>query len=68
MIEEVIEKYNYSPDLANFLRKLYPYLLEYFGSSNKDVIDNTKREELLALINNEYHPLFNKIVKESRSV
>lgn len=39
MIERVIEKYNYSVDLANFLRDLYPWLIEYFGSDKKDIID-----------------------------
>ena len=39
MIESVIEKYNYSVDLANFLRDLYPWLIEYFGSDKKDIID-----------------------------
>ena len=41
MIESVIEKYNYSVDLANFLRDLYPWLIEYFGSDKKDIIDAT---------------------------
>ena len=41
MIERVIEKYNYSVDLANFLRDLYPSLIEYFGSDKKDIIDAT---------------------------
>ena len=41
MIERVIEKYNYSVDLANFLRDLYPWLIEYFGSDKKDIIDAT---------------------------
>ena len=39
MIESVIEKYNYPADLANFLRDLYPWLIEYFGSDKKDIID-----------------------------
>lgn len=39
MIESVIEKYNYPDDLANFLRDLYPWLIEYFGSDKKDIID-----------------------------
>ena len=39
MIESVIEKYNYSVDLANFLRDLYPWLIEYFGEDKKDIID-----------------------------
>lgn len=39
MIERVIEKYNYPDDLANFLRDLYPWLIEYFGSDKKDIID-----------------------------
>lgn len=39
MIEKVIEKYNYPDDLANFLRDLYPWLIEYFGSDKKDIID-----------------------------
>lgn len=41
MIERVIEKYNYPDDLANFLRDLYPWLIEYFGSDKKDIIDAT---------------------------
>ena len=41
MIEKVIEKYNYPDDLANFLRDLYPWLIEYFGSDKKDIIDAT---------------------------
>ena len=41
MIERVIEKYNYPHDLANFLRDLYPWLIEYFGSDKKDIIDAT---------------------------
>lgn len=42
MIEKVIKKFNYSEYLAEFLRKLYPFLIEYF-----------KDEELIfnALIN-----------------
>lgn len=40
MIESVIEKYNYPADLANFLRELYPWLIEYFGSDKKDIIDD----------------------------
>lgn len=40
MIESVIEKYNYPADLANFLRDLYPWLIEYFGSDKKDIIDD----------------------------
>ena len=39
MIEKLIEKYNYPDDLANFLRDLYPWLIEYFGSDKKDIID-----------------------------
>lgn len=39
MIESVIEKYNYPDDLANFLRDLYPWLIEYFGEDKKDIID-----------------------------
>ena len=39
MIESVIEKYNYPDNLANFLRDLYPWLIEYFGSDKKDIID-----------------------------
>ena len=39
MIESVIKKYNYPDDLANFLRDLYPWLIEYFGSDKKDIID-----------------------------
>lgn len=39
MIDKVIEKYNYPDDLANFLRELYPWLIEYFGSDKKDIID-----------------------------
>lgn len=39
MIDKVIEKYNYPADLANFLRDLYPWLIEYFGSDKKDIID-----------------------------
>lgn len=41
MIEKLIEKYNYPADLANFLRDLYPWLIEYFGSDKKDIIDAT---------------------------
>lgn len=40
MIDKVIEKYNYPDDLANFLRELYPWLIEYFGSDKKDIIDD----------------------------
>lgn len=39
MIESVIEKYNYPDDLANFLRDLYHWLIEYFGEDKKDIID-----------------------------
>lgn len=39
MIEKLIEKYNYPDDLANFLRDLYPWLIEYFGSDKKDIVD-----------------------------
>ena len=39
MIDKIIEKYNYPADLANFLRDLYPWLIEYFGSDKKDIID-----------------------------
>lgn len=41
MIEKLIEKYNYPADLANFLRDLYPWLIEYFGNDKKDIIDAT---------------------------
>ncbi len=41
MIDKIIEKYNYPADLANFLRDLYPWLIEYFGKDKKDIIDAT---------------------------
>lgn len=41
MIDKIIEKYNYPDDLANFLRDLYPWLIEYFGEDKKDIIDTT---------------------------
>lgn len=39
MIEDVIKKFNYDDNLASFLRKLYPYLIEYFKTTNKDLVD-----------------------------
>ena len=38
MIEDVIKKYNYPSDIAEFLKKIYPYLLEYFGTDKKEII------------------------------
>ena len=39
MIEDVIKKFNYDDNLASFLRKLYPFLLEYFKTTNKYLVD-----------------------------
>lgn len=54
MIESVIEKYNYPDDLANFLRDLYPWLIEYFGSDKKDIIDATLLDTQIFTNTNSY--------------
>lgn len=54
MIEELIKKYNYPNDLANFLRSLYPWLIEYFGSDKKDIIDATLLNTPIFINTNSY--------------
>lgn len=54
MIDKVIEKYNYPDDLANFLRELYPWLIEYFGEDKKDIIDATLLDTLIFTNTNSY--------------
>ena len=54
MIEKLIEKYNYPADLANFLRDLYPWLIEYFGSDKKDIIDATLLDTQIFTNTNSY--------------
>ncbi len=37
-IENIINKFNYDEDLANFLRKLYPEFINYFGLDKEPII------------------------------
>ena len=37
-IENIINKFNYEPELADILRKIYPEFITYFGSEYEPII------------------------------
>lgn len=39
-IDNIINKYNYSNELAQFLKDVYSALIDYFGESNEEIIYN----------------------------
>ena len=40
-IETIIAKYNYSENIADILRKIYPEYINYFGQENEPIIYET---------------------------
>lgn len=51
-VEDIIQKYNYSEDIANYLRKAYPALVRYF--KNETIVHEALMETPIVLTNNLY--------------
>lgn len=54
-IEEIIQKYNYNDELSNFLKEVYPKLVDYFGDEN--LVYSSLSNTEIVLCNNVYNCL-----------
>lgn len=58
-IETIIEKYNYSNEIADILRKAYPEYINYFGKENEPIIYEALLNTPIVICDNIYDYLKN---------